>query len=89
MKTKIAKMLNELNYRFPMEVTEKLFYKQSEFPVCPKCKISLEREYQSFCDRCGQKLSWKKYDTYNIKIRYAGDKSGKTYKYIIKANIRR
>ena len=89
MKVKTMKMLDELYYRFPMEVTEKLFYEQLEFPVCPRCRNSLEREYQSFCDRCGQKLSWKKYDTYNIKIRYAGDKSGKTYKYAIKVNIRR
>lgn len=29
------------------------------FPLCPQCGLPLEREYQSFCDRCGQKLSWK------------------------------
>lgn len=26
--------------------------------VCPGCKCTFEREYQSFCDRCGQKLAW-------------------------------
>ena len=26
--------------------------------VCPNCKITFEREYQSYCDRCGQKLKW-------------------------------
>lgn len=31
------------------------------FPICPNCNITLEREYQSYCDRCGQMLSWKGY----------------------------
>jgi len=31
------------------------------YPVCPQCGISLEREYQHFCDRCGQCLDWKGY----------------------------
>ena len=31
------------------------------FPVCPQCGSTLEREYQNFCDRCGQKLGWKDY----------------------------
>ena len=30
-------------------------------PVCPNCTITLERGYQSYCDRCGQKLAWNKY----------------------------
>lgn len=29
------------------------------FPVCPRCRISFEREYIRFCDRCGQRLDWK------------------------------
>ncbi len=28
------------------------------FPVCPQCGITLNREYQRYCDRCGQQLSW-------------------------------
>ena len=35
---------------------------QDFFPVCPNCGITMEREYQSFCDRCGQKLAWNLYD---------------------------
>ena len=23
------------------------------YPVCPYCKLTLDREYQHFCDRCG------------------------------------
>lgn len=51
-----------LSYRFPMPVKETFFCKEGfEYPVCPRCKTTLEREYQSFCDRCGQALDWKKY----------------------------
>ena len=32
------------------------------FPVCPGCGCTLEREYQKFCDRCGQMLDWSSYD---------------------------
>ena len=50
------------SYRFPMEVTEKFSYKEKyNYPICPRCKITLEREYQSFCDRCGQALNWHNY----------------------------
>ena len=32
------------------------------FPVCPSCGHTLEREYQNYCDRCGQKLDWSNYN---------------------------
>lgn len=51
-----------LSYRLPMLVTEIFIYcDRYEYPVCPRCKTTLEREYQFFCDRCGQALDWKKY----------------------------
>ena len=28
------------------------------YPICPRCDCTIEREYMSFCDRCGQKLGW-------------------------------
>lgn len=31
------------------------------YPVCPYCKLILDREYLHFCDRCGQELDWKDY----------------------------
>lgn len=49
------------SYRVNMDVTEKFLYKNYSYPICPRCRTTLEREYQSFCDRCGQALSWKKY----------------------------
>ena len=30
-------------------------------PICPNCNSSLVGELQSYCDACGQHLSWKKY----------------------------
>lgn len=59
----------EIAYRLPKTVTEVLCYKTpngyTAYPICPTCKISFGREYQSYCDRCGQKLDWTQfsYDT--------------------------
>lgn len=47
------------SYRIPLSVSEVLvFPNKDSFPICPKCHITLEREYQSYCDRCGQCLDW-------------------------------
>ncbi len=52
----------ELSFRIAKRVTEAFNYKCGDrdysFPICPACKITIEREFQSFCDRCGQKLDW-------------------------------
>ncbi len=50
----------KLAYREAMSVTDILNCGASyAYPICPRCRISMNREYQAFCDRCGQKLSWK------------------------------
>jgi len=36
----------------------RVFHNDNAYPVCPKCGVTLEREYQNFCDRCGQALAW-------------------------------
>lgn len=50
-------------YRSPMPVSLRRGYRSAAgeitFPVCPRCQITMEREYQRFCDRCGQALDWK------------------------------
>lgn len=57
----------ELMYRVPMQVTTIIMYKPDYgFPQCPKCEVTIERDYQKFCDRCGQKLSWKHYSKAKI-----------------------
>ena len=53
----------EKSYRTPMRVEAVRAFRWggsfSAFPICPRCECTMEREYQSFCDRCGQRLSWK------------------------------
>lgn len=77
MKTTIRKPLKTLpediealkelaSFQIPMKVNELVSLhiyddQDSLFYVCPKCKISLERDFQSYCDRCGQRLDWKDY----------------------------
>ena len=52
-------------YRLPLAVTEYIVYHdtfggESVYYVCPRCGITLDREYQAYCDRCGQRLDWKR-----------------------------
>lgn len=55
----IRLFVRAIAYRVPLPVTKVLVLpNNNSYPICPKCLISLEREYMSFCDRCGQKLNW-------------------------------
>ena len=48
-----------ISYRKPMAVTLTAIYTDNyTYPVCPRCKCPMDREYLSFCDRCGQRLKW-------------------------------
>ncbi len=53
----------EMPFREPMPVAQircfRFAYGLIGFPVCPRCGRTMEREYQSYCDRCGQHLDWK------------------------------
>lgn len=52
-----------VTYRTPLSVTERFCLANgNEYPVCPRCHISLDREYMNFCDRCGQALDWAGWD---------------------------
>lgn len=52
----------QLAYRVAMRVTAVRLFRsaagESAYPACPRCGVTLEREYQAFCDRCGQRLDW-------------------------------
>lgn len=53
----------------PYRTPKKVIMEDGEFPVrrkytCPTCgkvtlRTTIEFEYPSFCDRCGQKLDWR------------------------------
>ena len=52
-------------YRSPKPVTENLLLRSyssdQAYYYCPRCDVTLEREFQTCCDRCGQLLDWKGY----------------------------
>lgn len=48
------------SFRLPMAVNEIHLHRNNmAFSVCPRCRITLDRDYQAYCDRCGQALNWK------------------------------
>lgn len=54
--------LQAITYRTPLPVTKVIIYGYDDaYPICPRCSMSIEREYMAFCDRCGQKLSWRRF----------------------------
>lgn len=64
-----------LSYRLGMRVTEvRVFnspvYGKTGYYICPRCKTTMEREFVSFCDRCGQHLDWEDY--WQAKVIYPG-----------------
>ncbi len=60
----------QIEYRIPMRVNAVRLHHfwtgDTTFPICPRCGITMEREYQAYCDRCGQALSWKGFRTATI-----------------------
>ena len=69
-------LLWSAGFRFPMSVTEVMafetFHGKTGYYVCPRCSTTMEREFVSYCDRCGQHLSWKGYR--KAKVVYPGKK---------------
>lgn len=63
-------------YRAPASITEYILLEStdesSRYYICPRCRISLEREFQSCCDRCGQCLDWKHYRKAKRRIQQQG-----------------
>lgn len=52
-------------YRTPMMVARIMVFEFGDqrlgYYICPRCNNTMEREFTSFCDRCGQALDWKEY----------------------------
>ena len=53
------------SYRQGMLVDEVVIfpsaYGETGYYRCPRCRVTMEREFVAFCDRCGQHLNWKGY----------------------------
>ena len=53
---------NTDTYRDPMPVTAVRYYPSCPelftYPLCPRCSLPMDHEYQRFCDHCGQALDW-------------------------------
>ena len=57
-----------MGFRRPMQVREVMVFSGNEWAmaVCPRCRLTMEREYMSYCDRCGQCLGWKDFKKASI-----------------------
>ena len=57
-----VELLAALSYRHEMRVQELMVFRswrpETSFYLCPRCGITLEREFVKYCDRCGQCLDW-------------------------------
>lgn len=57
-------LVEALSFQLPLAVTEYTAYSSKyasdydDYELCPKCGLPLERTYQQYCDKCGQKLKW-------------------------------
>ena len=59
-RTKRRQHIVPSDYRTPMQIVQvRIFWNNNAFYVCPRCQVTLEREFQSYCDRCGQCLNWR------------------------------
>ena len=65
-----SEVWREMAFREPMPVTHIRCFRclsgVTGFPVCPQCGKAMEREYQSYCDRCGQRLDWNNFSKATI-----------------------
>lgn len=55
------------DYRKALLVQELVVFSDGAcYYICPRCHITLDREFASYCDRCGQCLGWKGYKKVRI-----------------------
>ena len=72
----IPDFLQACSYRAPMMVREVMIFshrfEKYGYYVCPRCQITVEREFMNYCDHCGQCLNWARYE--QATIVYPGSK---------------
>jgi len=47
-----------IGYRLKAHISEVMMLSDGGYYICPRCKVTLERDFQDYCDRCGQHLDW-------------------------------
>ncbi len=58
-----------VSYRAAMRIKEAILFSDGYvYYCCPRCNVTLDREFVSYCDRCGQKIDWEKHR--QAKLRY-------------------
>ena len=66
-------------YRSPMPVTAVRCYPACPhlftYPLCPRCDLPMEREYQRFCDHCGQALDWKHFSKAVVLLAHSSNRA--------------
>jgi len=59
---RLSEIFPALTYRWPMRVWQLMVFSnarnEDSYYVCPRCGITMEREFMDYCDRCGQCLDW-------------------------------
>ncbi len=66
-------VVDAVSYRLPRQIMQVIVLRNGySYPICPRCDVSFDGEYTSFCDRCGQRLAWDIYP--HVGIRRAGEK---------------
>lgn len=73
----LQKITEAIDYRTARTVTELVVYQslfeETGYYICPRCDCTLNREFVHFCDRCGQKLDWKRYMHAKVRKKSAND----------------
>lgn len=55
-------LIFQFGFRQQMPVAEIMVYSDgTAYYICPRCHVTMDREFVDFCDCCGQHLSWKNY----------------------------
>lgn len=62
----IPELAAACSYRRPLLVRELMIFPAKPeaygYYVCPRCRITVDREFVRYCDRCGQHLDWSQYE---------------------------
>ncbi len=55
-------LIFQFGFRKQMPVAQVMIYSDGTgYYICPRCRVTMDREFVDFCDCCGQHLSWKNY----------------------------